>query len=150
MEARNPVLASKIEWKTNEGGDIKVQDLIALSWIPLNLVEGISDDSGKTVEKVSNYKLYSSKGSCLKQFDRLMSSPDVTMGSSADYRAELKNPEVISAFKIAVQLPELYDYVYEKFPDLYNATGGLYGRINAVKKLNEKRKEFKHHSQVSR
>lgn len=143
MEERNPVLSSKIEWKTNDGGDIKVQDLIALTWIPLNLVEGVTDESGKNVEKVSSYKLYSSKGACLKQFERLMSSPDVTMGSTADYRSETKNTEVISAFKIAVQLPELYDYIYEQFPDLYNATGGLYGRIIAVKSLNQKRKEFK-------
>lgn len=31
--------------------------------------------------------------------------------------------------------------IYEAFPKLYNATGGLYGRITAVKNLNEKRKK---------
>ena len=50
------------------------------------------------------------------------------------------NSEVESAFAVAVDLPELYDYIYEMFPQLYNASGGSYGRITAVKKLNEKRK----------
>ena len=48
---------------------------------------------------------------------------------------------MISAFNIAVELPELYDYIYEMFPSLYNAAGGSYGRITAVKNLNEKRKD---------
>jgi len=70
-----------------------------------------------------------------------MSSPDVTIETSADYKRELKNNEVCTAFKIAVELPELYDYIYEMFPRFYNAAGGSYGRITAVKTLNEKRKD---------
>ena len=80
---------------------------------------------------------------CLKQFEKLMSSPEVTAETTMDYKRELRNLEVGSAFKIAVELPELYDYIYEVFPDLYNAAGGSYGRITAVKKLNEKRKDKK-------
>ena len=48
-----------------------------------------------------------------------------------------------SAFQIAAELPELYDYIYEMFPALYNAAGGLYGRITAVKTLNEKRRDLR-------
>jgi hypothetical protein len=40
-------------------------------------------------------------------------------------------------------LPELYDYIYESFPAMYNAADGKYGRITAVKKLNEARKDKK-------
>lgn len=143
MKKRNSSLESKIEWKTNDGGEIKVQDLVALAWIPLNLVEDIHDSEGKSIDSIAPNKLYSGKGSCLKHYEKFMSSPDVTMNQTEDYRAEIKNSEVISALEIAVQLPELYDYIYEKFPEYYNSTGGSYGKISAVKKLNEKRKNIR-------
>lgn len=143
MIKRNSSIASRVEWKTNDGGEIKAQDLVALAWIPLNLVENIKDADGKSIEPIAANKLYSGKGSCLKHYEKFMSSPDVTMNQSEDYRAEIKNSEVISALEIAVQLPELYDSIYEKFPEYYNSTGGSYGRIIAVKKLNDKRKTFK-------
>lgn len=53
----------------------------------------------------------------------------------SDYRRELANVEVLSALCITAQLPELYDYIYEVFPRLYNAAGGSYGRITAVRNL---------------
>lgn len=140
MEKHDPTLCARIEWKTNDGGEIKAQDIIALTWIPLSLITPVRDSSGKTIEPVPAQNIYSGKGSCLKHFEKLMGSPDVTAETSADYKRELKNTEVANAFKIAVELPELYDYIYEVFPKLYNATGGLYGRITAVKNLNEKRK----------
>ena len=143
MENRNPALCDRIEWKTNDGGDIKAQDLIALTWIPLTLISPVKDEHGKSIEPITANKLYSAKGSCLKQFEKLMASPDVTMKTSADYKRELKNVEVNSAFRIAVEIPELYDYIYENFPALYNAADGKYGRITAVKKLNEARKDKK-------
>lgn len=141
MESHNPVVSSRIEWKTNDGGDIKAQDIVALAWIPLNLITPVIDANGRTVENVLPQNIYRGKGGCLKQFEKLMSSPNVTTETSADYKRELKNIEVISAFKIAVELPELYDYIYEMFPALYNAAGGKYRSITAVKNLNEKRKD---------
>ena len=141
MESRDPELCSRIEWKTNDGGSIKAQEVIALAWIPLSLVSPVKDEYGRTIEPVSANKLYSAKGICLKQFEKLMMSPEVTARTSTDYKRELKNLEVSTAFRVAVELPELYDYIYEVFPELYNAAGGNYGRINAVKRLNEKRKE---------
>ena len=143
MEKRNPTLCNRIEWKTNDGGDIKAQDLIALAWIPLALITPVKDETGKIIEPIAANKIYSAKGSCLKQFEKLMASPDVTIKTSSDYKRELKNTEVYSAFQIAVELPELYDYIYENFPSLYNAADGKYGRITAVKKLTETRKEKK-------
>ncbi len=140
IEERNPSLSQRIEWKSNDGGDIKAQDIIALAWIPLNLITSVPDSNGRIIEPVLAQNIYRGKGSCLKQFEKLMSSPKVTTDGISDYRRnELCNPEVKSALKIAAELPELYDYIYSVFPTLYNATGGLYGRITAVKKLNEKR-----------
>lgn len=127
----------KVEWKTNEGGDIKVQDIIALSWIPLNLV---TNNQGKKIEWIAPNKLYSAKGNCLNQFNKLMSSSEVTSESEINYKRILTNSEVETAFEITAQLPKLYDYIYTNFPILYNASGGSYGRITAVKKLNDKRK----------
>lgn len=143
MDEYNPALSNRIEWKTNDGGDIKAQDIIALAWIPLNLITPVKDANGRTLESILPQNIYRGKGGCLKQFEKLMSSPEVTVETAADHKRVLKNPEVGSAFKIAVELPELYDYIYEKFPDLYNAAGGNYGRITAVKKLNAKRKDKK-------
>lgn len=141
MEDYDSNVCRRIEWKTNDGGDIKAQDIVALSWIPLSLIDPVKDEHGRVIEPVAPNKLYSAKGTCLKQFEKLMSSPEVTELIGEDYRCDLINREVESAFKIAVQLPEIYDYIYEMFPVLYNVAGGIYGRINAVKTLNDKRKD---------
>ena len=69
-----------------------------------------------------------------------MSSPDVTETAEDGYHARLWNEEVRSAFKIAVDLPDLYDYIYENFPKYYNSNGGRFLSITACKALNEKRK----------
>lgn len=139
MNDVNSEISQRVEWKSNDGGDIKAQDIIALSWIPLSLTSTIKDENNKIIEPVSGNKLYSSKGSCLKQFERLMSSPEVSVEKDAS-KCEIINEEVISALKITAELPELYDYIYQEFPRLYNQNGGIYGRIVAVKALNEKRK----------
>lgn len=138
MNDVNSEISRRVEWKSNDGGDIKAQDIIALSWIPLSLTSTIKDENNKIIEPVSGNKLYSSKGSCLKQFERLMSSPEVSVEKDAS-KCEIINEEVISALKITAELPELYDYIYQEFPRLYNQNGGIYGRIVAVKALNEKR-----------
>lgn len=142
MVTHNPHIANRIEWKTNEGGDIKVQDVVALSWLALNLITPVRDENNleKFIEPISPNKLYSGKGACLKQFERLMSSPDVTGNAEDGYHAELLNEEVKSAFRIAVDLPDLYDYIAEKFPIYYNSNGGHFLAITACKSLNEKRK----------
>lgn len=136
-----PEVSSRVEWKPNEEGDIKVQNIIALTWIPLALIEPVNDEDGKPIDPISANTLYNRKGSCMKQFERLMSSPMVTMATSSDYKRELKNCEVLSAFEIAAVLPQLYDYIFEMFPNLYNSAGGSYGRITAVKDLNNKRRD---------
>lgn len=142
MEAHNPIIARKIEWKTNEGGEIKAQDVIALSWLALNLINPVRDENNyeRYIDRIAPNKLYSAKGACLKQFEKLMSSPDVTGQADDGYHAELLNEEVRSAFKITAELPDLYDYIYENFPKCYNSNGGRFLGITACKTLNEKRK----------
>lgn len=139
MEQRNKELADRIIWKSNDGGDIKAQDLVALSLIPLNLVTPVKDENGKSIDPIAPNKIYGSKGSCLQQFERIMSSDEVTVINEDDSKHKLLNDEVASALQIAVDIPELYDYIYEKLPSLYNAAGGSYGRITAVKSMNSKK-----------
>ena len=139
MERKNPDLASRIAWKSNEGGEIKAQDIVALSLIPLNLIEPIKDDSEKTIEPIAPYKLYSAKGSSLQHFERIMASPEVTIVDETDSKHKLLNEEVASALDIAADIPELYDYIYENFPSLYNKAGGKYGAIKAVDTMNDKK-----------
>lgn len=140
IAAEDPELSARIEWKTNAGGDIKVQDIVALAWIPLSLVSRVKDERNAVIEPPAPNKLYSGKGACLEAFKRLMSSDEVTIPLDSDYKRKLNNPEVESAFRVAASIPALYDYIFEKFPEKYNASGGNYGRITAVKKLNETRR----------
>ncbi|WEV73688.1 hypothetical protein OZX74_07230 [Bifidobacterium sp. ESL0798] len=144
LKEENPTVNSHVEWKTNDGGDVKVADIIALTWIVLRKLPQFQDSDdcppfkdaeGKVVEAPHPQQLYSGKGSCLSAFNRFMSSSDVTGGTN-DYTSELHNPVVYSAFQLAVQIPELYDYIYAQFPDLYNRANGSYGNIIAVKGLN--------------
>ena len=143
IEQRDSRLAQRIEWKTNDGGDIKVEDIIALAWIPLSLTGPYRDEFGKPVDPPSPVHIYSGKAQGLNKYVRLMGSDEVTTKPDGDYRRELKNSTVESALEIAAELPELYDYIYECFPEYYNDAGGRYGRITAVKSLNDKRKKNK-------
>lgn len=139
MEKKNPDLASRVSWKSNEGGEIKAQDIIALSLIPLNLITPIKDDLEKEIEPIAPQKLYSAKGSSLQHFERIMGSPEVTLVDENDSRHKLLNDEISSALEITTDIPRLYDYIYENFPALYNKAGGSYGRIGAVKSMNNKK-----------
>lgn len=147
LREHNEKIADRIEWKTNDGGAVKVQNLIALSWIPLQLVDPVRE--AKDPEKIFNpsefneTNMYSGKGNCLKQFERLMSSPDVSEKTAGDYTKDIINEEVKSAFNITTMLPELYDYIYTHFATLYNGNDGSFGRIAAVKKLNNTKNKDK-------
>jgi hypothetical protein len=48
-----------------------------------------------------------------------------------------QTPQLISALKVAADIPELFDMVYQIFPDCYNKTGS-FGKITAVKSMENK------------
>lgn len=124
--ATDPKLIDQVEWKTNDGGRIKVDDIIALTWIPLLALEldGV---------KISPTQIYSSKGQCVKAFTEFMEQDTVTTAPSSGYIRELKNPAVLSAFEIQKDMPRLYDKIYELLPGSYNKADGSFGRIRGVK-----------------
>ena len=134
-EIRNALpesLANNVEWKTNDGGSIKVRDLIALAWIPLNVLNA---ESCLPINiSVSPQNIYRNKGECSKLFDKLMSDKNVSRSIDGNYEHELYNKAVLSAVKVLGDIPSLYDKIYKEFPDAYNkATNGRFGRSNLVK-----------------
>jgi hypothetical protein len=127
-------VANKVEWKTNDGGEIKVRDLIALAWIPLSVIELPIDI------KIPPQNTYRNKGELAKHFDTLMSHETVSKGADGDYTQELHNAAVHSALILAGQLPALYDKIYREFPDAYNGDReGRFGGLAVVKMAKDMR-----------
>jgi len=122
----DPQLVSEVEWKTNDGGRIKVRDLVALSWIPLSKM---GDELPATVSPDS---IYRSKGACVAAFNKLLESNDISQKAKGEIR-ELHHAGVRSAIELLEDIPRLFDYIYEKFPDAYNNASPGFGRINSVR-----------------
>ena len=130
-------ISRRVEWRPNtwededESRPIKVRDLVALSWIPLNLL----NESGELPIDVSvtPQNIYRNKGECSKQFEKLMMHPLVTEKGDGGVHS-LVHKGVRSAFKVLSDLPRLYDQIYEDFPDAYNS-GTKRFRANPIVKL---------------
>ncbi len=121
-------IGDRVEWKTNDGGDIKVRDLIALSWIPLSALEL------ELIPRIPPQNIYRNKGECAKLFDDVMSSDEVSQPTEGEYTRALHNIQIRSALRMAAEFPALYDEIYQSFPAAYNADGeGKFGRIAIVK-----------------
>ena len=43
LRLQNKQIADRVEWKSNDGGDAPIQNLIALTWIPLTPIPPVSD-----------------------------------------------------------------------------------------------------------
>ncbi|MBY4599414.1 AIPR family protein [bacterium BD-1] len=126
----DPELTNEIEWKSNDGGRIKVRDLVALAWIPLSAIgeiEGIPELSG-----FSPTNIYRSKGQCVNSFNALMKNDLVTSKAKGDIR-ELEHPIIRSALRLMRDMPALYDHIYERFPEAYNSVSPGFGRISSVR-----------------
>ena len=114
-----------------------MRDLIALSWIPLSVLT-LPDDLKHI--RVVPQNIYRNKGECVKLFDELMSHELVSRPTGGEYTHELHNPAVVSALRIAAELPALYDKIYAEFPDAYNGNNeGRFGRLTVVKMANKMR-----------
>lgn len=124
-------VAKRVEWKPNDGGDVKIRDIVALAWIPLSLAplpEGLS--------KPRVVDIYSGKGKCSSSFDALMEHSDVSTQTS-DGTFELHSSVIGKALTVAGVMPKLYDLIYQKFPAAYNDDGGRFGRLTSVKMAND-------------
>lgn len=138
---------ARVEWKPNAWDDesenrpIKVRDLVALAWIPLNC---LNEAKGLPFDiSVSPQNTYRNKGECSKRFEELMSNDSVTDQKQGAQR-ELKHAGVRSAFKVLADLPRLYDQIYEYFPKAYNQGNRRFAANPIVKIYDpEKRKSAK-------
>ena len=119
-------IAKRVEWKSNDGGEVKVRDLIALAWIPLS---SASLPPGVSAPRAAD--IYSGKGKCSSAFDTLMVHPDVST-ATADGTHELFSTVIGSALKVAGDMPALFDRLYAEFPLAYNRNGGSFGLLRAV------------------
>ena len=100
-KALPPTIAERVEWKTNDGGQIKVRDLIALAWIPLSKLDF------DYIPKVAPQNTYRSKGDCAKLFDELLSDDRVSKPTDGEYTRMVHNKHVKAALKIAGAIPKL-------------------------------------------
>lgn len=124
-ESVNAELKDRIEWRSNDGGRIKSREIVALSLIPLSVL-----DIGKEVNPVI---IYSSKSQCVRLYERILSTEGVIDSSPDEFGVKLKDPKVKSALQLISDLPGAYDYIYENLPEAYNEAGGKFGRITQVK-----------------
>ncbi|WP_411885573.1 hypothetical protein [Polaromonas sp. YR568] len=127
QKALPKAIAMRVEWKTNDGGEIKARDLIALAWIPLSLID---EDY---IPEIPPQNIYRNKGECAKLFDELMSDEAVSHPTDGEYTRAVHNQAVRSALKLAAEIPELYDKIYTDFPLAYNKNDGKFGKVGVVK-----------------
>lgn len=112
-----------VEWKTNDGGKIKAQNIAVLTLIPLKLVEP------KAINLVS---LYSSKKSAFDKFKAIVESSGVT---DDDGSFTIHNETIASAFDIVPKLIEVFEFLEINFPALYNYhNNARFGGLGDVKK----------------
>lgn len=128
-------LTDRVEWKPNqvesdEGRPVKVRDLVALAWLPLNALAEADFLDGK--HNVNPVQIYSGKGACSAAFDRLYEDDRVSNRTDVG-KYELKNSSVGSALDVLVDLPWLFDSMMIMLPEAYNTNGGKFGRLDAVK-----------------
>ncbi|MBT9099667.1 AIPR family protein [Methylovulum psychrotolerans] len=132
-------IRNKIEWKTNDGGQIKAADIVSLALIPLSRLP--KDVIGNEISPV---KLYNSKQYCVESFREILEKPGNGNWKGQTY--ELTNPAIKSAIDLVSELVDLYDFIYEKFPDAYNKAGGKFGRIEGVRIYNDQHTNDKKYS----
>jgi hypothetical protein len=124
----DPELVDQIEWKTNDGGRIKVRELVALSWIPLSQIgEKIP---GK--DQFSPVAMYRNKGQCVAAYNTLMGSDEISERAKGEIRV-LKNKAVKSAIALLRDIPDLFDLIYTEFPEAYNEGSPAFGRVSSVR-----------------
>jgi hypothetical protein len=127
-ESIDPELVDQIEWKTNDGGRIKVRELVALSWIALSRIE--EEIPGK--DEFSPVAMYRNKGACVAAYNTLMGSDEISQRAKGEIR-ELRNKAVKSAIGMLRDIPRLFDLVYTEFPEAYNEASPGFGRVSSVR-----------------
>ncbi len=140
-EKLDPEIEKEIEWKTNEPNKrIKAQDIVSLSLIPIIFLqkEGKLPSNIPTINPIS---LYSSKAKCVNDFTTIMTNKTIGLD---DNNGNIKSSLLDSALDLMEDIPRIYDYIYENFPDAYNYSSSRFGGISCVKMYADKVESDKH------
>lgn len=132
-EVLNKELEQRVEWRQNEGGDIKAREILALGIIALNKIDLPVGEDEVQIKPLAATAVYNSKASCVTQFNAIMSAPSVSHLSDDGTRRVVNNAAVLSALRITAEFPAIYDAIYKAFPTAYNATGSRFGANTFVK-----------------
>ena len=131
MDVLKPDLESRVIWKANHTEDgkrkIAVEDIIALSLIPMSKVKGDKDED--LVGSMA--KVYSARASCEKTFKTILRDH----GDIEDVEAgvkKIKNKKILSALKLLPDFLRGYDFLYKNFRDYYKTSGGEIAKIKGV------------------
>lgn len=136
FDEKDPSFSQQISWKTNDGGRVDSRTLVALAWIPLSKTQWVTEGTDKIIDAPAPVLAYSSKEKCLTKYLELLRNEHIS--TSFGTKRELHDSQVLSALKLATDLPCLFDAIYSCFPSYYNQSGGSYGRISAVKSAQKK------------
>ena len=125
------ILRNEVEWKTNDGGRIKVRELVSLALIPISKLDQEKYPPAKKVFDSPNI-IFSSKGQCVSLFNDLLDVEGVTSKAKGDI-IEISDETVCSAVALMKDFPALFDLAYELLPSAYNKASPGFGRISCVK-----------------
>ncbi len=120
-------LNENIEWKTNDGGKIKAQNIV--SFLLISLYKIPKDVLRYDLNDTDLIKVYSGKGQCVKLVHNIMEKN----GDFERSKFQLNNPVIKTAMQFLPQIIEIYDELYCTIPDAYNKSGGAFGRIESVR-----------------
>lgn len=120
-------IRNQIEWKSNDGGSIKVADVVALALIPISLIS--EEISGI---KINPVQIFSSKGTCINTFGDIFEKSSEEIEGKGTIR-KLSSERLDSALKLMEDIPKLYDLIDLYFGDAYNAGSSRYGSLKAIK-----------------
>lgn len=110
-------LENRVAWRSNDGNSLKPEDIVSLSWIPLNALilsmrannEFFFDTNGKKIQPLNPPQIYSSKNSCVKLYKKF--SEGLAHGNST-----VESKMLDSLNKISGEMPEIFDLIYRDFP----------------------------------
>ena len=121
-----------IIWKSGEKGSIKADDVLAMADIPLYYLQTIGklDFKDNPIKIFNRVNIYSTKGQCVNFFNSVLSHP--TVSTSEKGRFQITDKLIMSALDMTEDIMKYFDYLYQKFPELYNAHQGSFGRITSV------------------
>ena len=135
-------LRSKVQWKQNDDGGIDVRELIAMCWMAISKIDrDFFDDSGRRITPPTAVQSYSSKGVVFDRFVEVAKSRDVSR--KADGKYDIQDEAFLSALKIGVNLPLLFEQVQKLVPSIYNSTGARFGGLRTVQAAEKKGKKQK-------